>query len=207
MDDLDHLFIFCTSFNCIRILDNTYLQNTKFSIEMKIYPIEECNDTDYYIATDKLNFWFDNVVDGSIIFCHTNKWAKNCFIDNTLNDLMITPEDPTDDHLALLLRCKSFYITQKAFNIGSMTIVSDISNIKYVSGGDPLDYLPDSNEYLPKNRWFDKAWWLRGDGSMLDLPKQKGEEEAAWEFSLTFLEELDMTKGELVKYKFQPKII
>lgn len=135
------------------------------------------HDIDHYkLSLMKVKFWFDNIVDGCIVFSRDNKWAMKTFIDKkgkirVNNRLMILPEEPSDSLMIQIFHSKMNAITGKYMSFGITEIESNTGDdeIGYTFFGDGELELPTMEEWMGPRNWFSKPWWARDDTSTFDL--------------------------------------
>jgi len=108
MDDDSALFIhYNFSFSMCRIIENV-LVPSNFKVKAEVNIME---DSMVEIALRKINYWLNNMVSGCIVISANNSVGFRAVLndDNTprlQNALMITPDEPTDDFLCVLLQSK-----------------------------------------------------------------------------------------------------
>lgn len=164
---------FRTEFTIIRLLDKRMVSSkVEFTAELAIH--DDATAEEQIRVLSGMRKWFDVVLDGSIAFCPANDISQTTF-EELDNDLMLCPDDPYD-HILLAL------IVAKINAIGSDTMYSLHSHLVSDLGegfgnyleGDPDGILPSLTEWLGPVTYFDKPWWHRSDGSMIDLAVGEG---------------------------------
>ena len=164
---------FKIDFSIIRLLDRRIVSsNIEFSAELDIN--DEASAEEQVKVLSSMRKWFDGILDGCIAFCPANEISQST-LEALDNNLMFCPDDPYD-HLLLTL------LVAKINAIGSGTMRAVHSHLRSNLGegfgnwfeGDPDDVLPSLTEWLGPTTYFDKPWWHRSDGSMLDLAVGEG---------------------------------
>jgi hypothetical protein len=200
---------------------------TKIKMKAEVMPTEDTVDNDFDVAFSKIKFWFDSIVTNSIIFCKNNEVARSMLIKDGLptmpNHLIMTPFEPTDEHLAILFQAKMTALSDQNFDFGSIKIKSDTSNgltFTYVGSWD--EDLPEMKDWFDITPYyFDVPWWQRSDISSIDMIV--GEFDSTkiptWASKLDFIEESfrvdeddskqvpHIESAVIIKGIFKPKII
>ncbi len=226
-DDLDDgisiTLDFVEKVTITRFLSGSLIPSNIF-IRAEVLPTNKVEEIDFDITFSKIKFWFENIVAKSVIFCKHNKMAAKMMLNtknghpNTMNHLMITPHEPTDDHLATLLQSKMAALSAGKIEFGCVRIRSDSSNgLMFTYIGNWEDDLPGMKEWFnAKPYYFSTPWWTRNDVSMIDLKYPDATVRPPWAFTLDFIEESIRPKPkrksskkkveEVIKFA-QPKII
>jgi hypothetical protein len=220
----NHLFISLRhEFKATRVIGQR-LSPTNIKVKCDISTLDV--DTDDYavrmeIALAKMAYFFEKVVDNSVIINGENEWAAMAFLgDNgpeTSNNVMLCPEEPTDALLCELLLVKLKAITQGAFDFHSIEVEStDARGMSFLFvGGTPGESFPTAEEWLTERNWFSKAWWNRADASTLDqIPSDEDDLNTPpqWAYSLGFIAEQMVEPNSkpdtvVVRPEFRPKVI
>lgn len=221
MDDaeLTHFISFRFKFNCIRVLDNFFLPSTfKGRVEVAASPD---NESGSMFPLDKIRFWLKHI-ENSIVIYTANQEAADMLVDPTNmryragNELMLSPIDPTDTNIAILLQSKFNALADGELYFGPIQIESDLSeDLVFTFIGDAHDELPTWEDWIPQENpnWFDKPWWMRNDSSTMDISAPVGtdvSETPDWAFSLDFLrDEPSKSDGHptIIAAKFKPTVI
>lgn len=178
--DEDILYInFSQKFRAIRILGNEcYITNwtLRANVYGELFGEDEIDNLN--IATMKVKFWFDNIVNDSIIFAKSNDWAVSAFLsDNdplTDTNIILVPDDPTDDKLALVFQAKMNAL-------GNPVGFSDIELESDNARGLSFTYVGETDRLLPSiEDWtiaehLGQPWWNRDDASTFDSPNLTAE--------------------------------
>ena len=160
--------IFRTEFSVIRLLENRLLSSViEFSADLEIDDSAEAQDQ--MRTLECMRRWIDVIVNDSLVFCPTDNIPPALFKDLE-NNIMITPDEPYD-HLLLVLICSK--LNAIGSGIASISHGQLVSNLGDGFGnwfeGDTDDVLPTLTEWLGDRTYFDKPWWNRSDGSMIDI--------------------------------------
>jgi len=182
---------------------------------------KKLNDNfDYYL--NKLSVFFEYTLNNSLVFDKNNQWAFNTFIntkDNeklVSNNIILTFNEPTNDHLILLLHSKLNNLCDNILEFYSLTLSDDNSrNISFTFVGDSEKII--SNEEWIENCYHDKPWWSRNDFSTIDLKKTENNKEPYYMNNIedTILDKIESVvrqksnkEEKVIKInKFIPKII
>jgi hypothetical protein len=216
---------FTHTINLIRYIDST-LSSTRFQLRADLVPVEDLEDIDFDIVFAKIKFWLDTIVSRCIAFSCRNETAFEMLLGEggeprLSNHLMITPEEPQDDHLAVLLQSKLTALAGGKMQFGCIRIESDSpSGLTFTYVGDWQDDLPPMQDWFSKRPYyFDQPWWTRDDVSTLDIvPVDDADfsQRPIWAMTLDFIENsirppISEKKAEQVdvpvKGNFKPKII
>ncbi len=215
MSDLEsNVFIhYSFEFSMCRLLDALLLPSTiRVKAEVNII-----NDEAVDLALRKINYWLDNYVSGSIAV-PANDIGLSLVLDEKssprlLNQLIITPEIPSDDHLCLLFQSKLQALAAGAFAVGMVEITSDNADgLTFTYVGDSEEWLPTMDEWITGPTWFADPWWLRDDASTFDTmapPDADLNIKPSWATDLNFLAKDSMPQEDaiILKGDFRPKII
>jgi len=135
------------------------------------------NNFDYYL--NKLSVFFEYTLNNTVVFDKNNNWAINSFIDLKKNEkliennIMLTINEPTNDHLVILLHCKLNSLGENILEFYSLTLSDDKSrDVSFTFVGDSrklIQLIPEDDWF--KNTYHEEPWWLRSDFSTIDLKK------------------------------------
>lgn len=216
LSDVEVLIDFEHTLTIIRLIENTLIPST-LRIKAEVLPGLIEVESDFDIAFAKIRFWFENVVSRSIAFCRDNDAAMDMLTSDagknvTGNNLMLTPEEPTDAHLAAIFQAKMSALANGVLGFGTVEIRSDnVVGLMFTFVGEAEEVLPTMDEWIGKRTYFDAPWWLRDDASTLDVvPPEDADLKAIpdWAFSLDFIEKSYRPKQEfVVRPEFKPVII
>lgn len=213
-DDIDINISYKVSFDLIRLIGSAMLPS-KFTGTLYIDPIEDDGIDHIDTALTYFKYWIDKVVSRSIAFGRTNSMAFEAIFDeegtNRFNNtLMLTPSEPTDEMIALLLMAKfNAFGKGKVEAVGIEIESSNHSGVTFNVGGDPLLVLPDYADWMGDERtYFDSAWWTRDDASSLDVIAFDADDVTKtppWAYSIA--EAIETPKHGSTKPSFTPKVI
>jgi hypothetical protein len=211
---------FSHRFNIIRFLGNN-LRAARMDVRVEVMPNEDAREVDFDIAFAKIKFWIETIVNGSIAFSRTNTTAIDMIFGQDqkpklVNHLMLTPFEPTDEHLACLIQAKMTAFSGGKINFGCVRVQTENSNgLVFTYVGDWEKDLPDMEHWFTtKPYYFETPWWTRDDVSILDVIVGDYNPDVipAWAFKLDFIEN-SIHKREVpeedivIKGAFHPKII
>jgi hypothetical protein len=205
----------------IKVIDKMLIP-TSVKLIADIIPEEDEKIADYLIlgALTKIKFWFEQIVDKSVLFNRNNEWALNSFVDSTgtqqlENNLMVLPEDPTDELLAQVFQCKMNALGNNHILFGPIEIITDNpTGVSFLFSGDGEMHLPLMSEWVGERSHFTDPWWCRNDASMLDIipePDADLTEIPAFAKNLDFiidaLRPSDTPVAGVIRPSFKPEII
>lgn len=208
---------FLFSIKVIRVMENILIPSI-IRFKMEFIPMETAEENDIDVSFAKMRYWLDNVINKSIIFAHDNESAITMFIDDKGNNtraanvLVLTPEEPNDQHLAVIFQAKLQALAGNSMAFGPVEVKSDNQlGLTFTFVGDSRSILPKMSDWVGERSFFDKPWWDRDDGSTLDvLPPDDADltVKPAWAFDFDFLDK-QKTKpnGVIVRHEFRPKVI
>jgi len=205
-DDIDVLIDFEQNIMVVRVVDDVFMPS-QLSIKAEILPMENSNEQDCEIAFAKVRFWLENIVTRCIIFGRNNTAALSMLIsddgkNNSGNLLMLTPDEPTDENLAILLQAKMNALACGAIIFGSVEIKSNnITGLRFTFIGESDDILPDMDTWIGKHTYFDTPWWNRDDASTIDVvPADDAnlDDKPLWAYDLDFIAKAIRPKQEVV---------
>lgn len=156
------------------------------------------DDPKYYdIAFQKMEMLFKVMLDDSIITYYEHAEDLSNIYQN---QIIATPEKPSDVCIGQLIYSKLSAITEGSFIIDHITISSNLGrNIKIIIDQDSLDVV---NSVSKKDWWGrldidEKFWWNRNDTTTCDIVLEDGtvdKGKITWEE--IFKEELENIKSE-----------
>lgn len=176
LDDFNETFLHYTfDIRLVRLVGRTFLP-AKLTMEAEILLDEDADDSEVEMAFLKIRHWLDNYVSRSIVFRRENEAARNMLIDDagmnrTGNFIMLTPGEPTDEHLGVLFQAKIGAIAAGTVGVGAMRVKADgPTGISVTFTGDAMEMLPSMQEWVGETpNFFETPWWSRSDTSMLDI--------------------------------------
>lgn len=212
----DELYLrYSIDFEAIRVLGGSLLP-TKWSLKTDIIIENEIEDADFNFVLLKLKFWFDQILSKGIIFNRDNHWAIDSFMREGIeNNLIITPGEPTDDLISILMYTKMNALADGLLTFSGIDLQSDNSKgLSFIFVGTGNSSLPDNKNWVGERSYFDKPWWHRNDSSTLDLIPENNanlKEIPEFAFSLDFLKDTNkgniINKAKVIKPEFKPKVI
>src|ERR1051325_4995519 len=107
---MDVMLDFSQKVSFVRYINNAVLA-TRFTIRADVLPMDGVEEIDIDISLAKIKFWYETVVSRSVVFGRHNEMAWATLLDDdgkprVTNTLMVTPDEPNDDHLASLMQSK-----------------------------------------------------------------------------------------------------
>lgn len=210
---------FTQKVSLIRYLGNSLLPSS-LSIRAEVIPSDTAQEIDFDVTFAKIKFWFETIVARSVVFCRTNETAIGMMISEEgrpkiANHMMITPFEPSDEHLACIFQSKMSALSGGTIDFGYVRIKTDSTGLVFTYVGNWQDDLPVMEDWFStKPYYFDTPWWTRDDVSTIDMTV--GEIDPlvppAWAFKLDFIDESIRPKTDenptvIIKGAFQPKII
>jgi len=211
----DVMISFEQEITMVRLMEDHFLPS-QISIKAQIYPLKGSNDQDLEIAFQKVSFWLDNVVSRCIAFKRSNEAAQKMLIsegkNNSSNMLMLTPEEPTDEMMAILFQAKMTALSEHKIAFGSVEIKSNNwTGLRFTFLGDASESLPNMDEWVGSPNYFDEPWWNRDDASTLDVVIDSSTDtttKPAWAYKLDFIANAIRPAHETIARPiFKPKII
>jgi hypothetical protein len=195
-DGVNVIIDFTQKVSFVRMMGNV-LTPTRLTIKAEVLPSPNAKDIDFDISFAKIKFWFETVVSRTVVFCRNNTTALGMFIDDegrsvVINHLMISPNEPTDEHLGALFQSKMQALSGGTMAFGLMRINSESqSGLVWSYVGDWEDDLPKMADWFQtKPYYFDIPWWARNDTSTIDMIGQGVTDFShppAWAYNLDFI--------------------
>jgi len=214
--DVNMLISFEQSFTMIRIIDNLFLSST-FDIKAEVLGVDDSNEHDFDIAFAKVRFWLENVVSRCIAFRRGNEAALKMLItedgkNNSGNLLMLTPDEPTDESIAVLMQAKMTALAAGRLIFGSVEIKSNnLNGLRFTFVGSAHDVLPGMDDWVGAPNFFTQPWWDRDDASTIDVVPAEDTDltkTPAWAYDLDFIANAMRPPQEpLFRAEFKPTII
>lgn len=229
-EDAEDLFVTLSlDFKAIRVIENQLIPTTwqlKTQIiwnEVEDLEDQEAEDRHDYatqLAITKTRFWFDHMINGSVLFSRNNEWALRAFLDDTgvqtvQNHLVVLPDDPVDSLLAEIFQSKMNAFAAGALEYGYVDLTADDTNgFSFLFVGAGEYNLPSIEEWVGPRSHFSKPWWARNDASTIDVIPEESDDlkiPPSFAYSLDFLG--DGLRGEqtptarIIKPEFRPEVI
>lgn len=200
------------SFSICRLIDDILLPST-FQVKAEVDIVD---DTKVELALRKINYWLSEYVSGAIAVPATELGLSLILDERSTprfqNQLIITPDDPTDDHICMLLQSKLQALADGAFAVGLIEITGDnAEGLTFTYVGDSEESLPTMAEWVTGPTWFSQPWWLRDDASTFDTvaPAEADLTIApVWAADLNFLaRDIAPQEAIVLRGDFSPRII
>lgn len=196
-DGVNVLIDFSQTVNLVRMTGNV-ITPVRLTIKAQVLPAQDALEIDFDISFAKIKFWFENIVSRTIIFCRDNNLALSMFTDadgksRVINYLMISPNEPTDEHLGALFQSKMTALSGGTMDFGVVRVNSEASSgLVWSYVGDWREDLPDMEHWFSKKPYyFDIPWWARNDTSTIDMIAEgvtDFSQTPSWAFNLDFIE-------------------
>jgi hypothetical protein len=189
---------------------------TRLSVKAEVAIDDTTTDENVDLLMTKVQYWIDHCMARSVIFCPANTLALEMMLDGegsprTSNLLMLTPDEPSDDHLAVILQAKLSALGDDMLIFGSVELKSDNSSgLTFTYIGDNEDILPSMGDWVPGPNWFSVPWWHRNDVSMIDTvpsPDTDLTDTPGWATNFDFLTKRETASAVIVKGEFRPQVI
>ena len=200
----------------VRVINNTFVPS-KIKLSAEVIPVHDLQEEEFDASITKMRFWLEAVVSRCIAFSRDNTNAIKMLIDaegrnNSDNMLLLTPLEPTDQHLAALFQAKLTALCGGDIIIGSVEMRSNnMAGLVFRFIGEAEDILPTMGEWIGTHTFFDEPWWMRDDASTLDVTPALDADltkKPDWAYSLDFLSKTCNTaKDVIVRPEFQPTVI
>lgn len=214
-DDQDTFVDYTFNVSLCRLVGMQLLP-TKLTVKLGIEIIAD-EDNDIQVALNKINHWMDNFVSRAIAVSSMNSEGLSMLLDENNkplleNPLMVTPIEPTDHHLMFIFMSKITALADGAVEVVKVEITSsDAQGLSFTYIGDGEGQLPDMDEWIPGENWFDVPWWSRDDISMIDTVAPEGADltvRPSWAATLDFLKPDYKDQAAIViNGEWEPKII
>ncbi|CAM6053370.1 unnamed protein product [Sphagnum tenellum] len=201
----------------VRLVENIFLPS-QIHIKAAVMPLAETTENDYTIAFAKVRYWLENIMSRSIAFNRNNQAAVKILFDadgynKSGNLIMLTPDEPTDENMAILLQAKMIALASGKLGFGSVEIKSNnLTGLRFTFIGSSEEMLPSMQEWIGDHTYFDQPWWSRDDASTLDvIPAEDADlsEKPSWAYNLDFIEKMIQPKQDnvVLRPEFKPTVI
>lgn len=166
---------FTSNFSLIRLLDKSLVpSNCEVKIHLEIEPAGDDRKQEACLKAIKL--WLENYLDGSIAY-YPGTTVDTTLFEDIANNIILTPDEPNDYHLCILLHSKLNAIGQNLISISKTEFASDKGEGFSCSiSGSTSEWLPSNKDWMGEDAIFDQPWWVRKDGSTIDLPYHQGDD-------------------------------
>ena len=219
-DDVNIIIDFSHKVSLVRFLGDTMVP-ARLKMRAEVFASETAQEIDFDITFAKIKFWFETVVSRSVAFSRTNSTAMNMLVNElgkprVVNHLMVTPFEPTDEHLAVLFQSKMGALSKHTIEFGGVRVEAEDAGLVFTYIGDWREDLPTmDNWFAIKPYYFDSPWWQRDDASTLDVIAADAELDKPpnWAYRLDFIENAIRPKPSekpetvVIRGAFRPKII
>lgn len=168
---------YTNSFSIIRLLDNKLYSN-KCSIKLDLNMLNQESSTtaERTTAIKQMDYWINNILDQSI-FYHVVDEIDTGMFSHLDNNIIFSPGETHDHVLMLLLHCKLNAIGQGHVSVSQIEFLSDMNKtLVHRFSGDSAAKFPSNQEWVGPVGFFDQPWWLRSDGSTMDVILEPGED-------------------------------
>jgi hypothetical protein len=196
-DSVNVVIDFSTEVNLVRIIGNAFIP-ARLKVRAEVLPTKNATEIDFDITFAKIKFWFDTIVSRTIVFSRSNASALSMVTDDegkptVLNQLMIAPHEPTDEHLGALFQAKMAALSGGTMEFGAVRVSSEAPNgLVWTYVGDWQRDLPAMQQWFNTTPyWFNEPWWARDDASTIDMISQGSydpEKPPTWAMTLDFIE-------------------
>lgn len=165
---------FTKKIRIVKIFEKGFIQPTELEIMADFYVDAESEkkESDIVRTTNRINFFFDTILQNSIWLSKENDlFIKTFFPDGCAktipNCIILLPRDPSDDIISMILTAKINSISENC-GISEIKITSSGGFLStFLFSGNPFCILPSAEE------WFGVAngkepWWCRKDFTTWD---------------------------------------
>lgn len=206
MDEEEYLLCSLNfSFKGIRCIENTFI-TSNWKAKFQLYFKDERSQIDLLQSVNKLRYFFNQILDDSIIFNVQSDFANFFFTDGGEkimgNNYMMLPFDPTDDFLGIILCRKINSFIGVDFLVGGVEIESDNAlnlSFQYFGNGDAYFNEIEGWHNLWDAPMMEAPWWERNDATTYDIPK--GDE--SWIDDFTSLMTNNLKTTNIIKTNFK----
>jgi hypothetical protein len=208
------------AFHGIKVVRNHYVAgNWEFTLDVMPASELSINSNEICGAFAKMKYWVEEIVNGSLMFAHSNKWAVNQFFGEhqkelVANNIVLLPGPVSDDLIAKILHAKLTALSNNSLIVGPIELCSaDGLGISIFYTGENSD-LPPIEQWVGKRSFFDKPWWDRDDSSTLDIVPSAADNIAvkphfaeSLDFLVTPPRKKRRKKADVIRHNFRPNII
>lgn len=200
-----------------RVTDKTFMPSViKIKCEIMYAEDEDFPEHMTSVAFNKVKFWFDHYVTGSVVFCRDNDYASSIFVQDgkqvVKNTMILAPDEPSDGVLSALFLSKMNALANGCLWFTTLEIESNKDGLNFLFLGNPRSALPTPEQWLGDRNYFTVPWWERDDSSSIDVIPPDDDDLSvipAFAKSLDFLADLYHTdeQEERIIRPFNPTII
>ena len=219
-EDINVMIDFSQKITLVRFLGETMLP-ARLTMRAEVFANENAKEIDFDVTFAKIKFWFETVVSRSVVFARSNTTAMNMLVNElgkprVVNHLMLTPFEPTDEHLAVLFQSKMGALSDGAIEFGSIRVEPEDGGLVFTYVGHWHDDLPPMEDWFnTKPYYFEQPWWQRSDASTLDViaADADADQQPAWAYKLDFIDHAirpktsDKPEEVVIRGAFRPKVI
>lgn len=201
---------------CTRFCVNSLVSSTMtFSMEYAVNP--DASADDVITSWRKIEHFFESL-DQSLMVCASNPVGVAVAIDTKAqrgrfsNRLVLTPEEPVEDHVSFLMLSKMNAIGGDIIAFGGIEVSSREScGFSFAMLGCAANYLPMMAEWMGTPNWFKEPWWSRDDATTIDSIAPVGTDVSVppeWFETWDFLTSpRPQNSGVVIKGKFKPRLV
>lgn len=211
-------------FKAIKVVENQLIPST-FTLKTQLMWNEDEEEDDRHdfetqLAISKIRFWFENIIDESVMFSRANTWAIRAFLSDegtqtVENHLVVLPDDPADSLLAEIFQSKMNALAGNALHFGYVDLSADNANgFSFLFAGYGEYNLPNMEQWIGTRSYFSKPWWARDDASTIDvIPDEHDDlkDTPNFAYSLNFLGDSISSENKptarIIRPEFKPEII
>lgn len=203
---------------------NDLIVPSRLKIRAEVFASETAQEIDFDITFAKIKFWFETVVSKSVVFSRSNGTAMDMLLNEAgqprlINHLMVTPYEPTDEHLAVLFQSKMSALSNGTVEFGGIRVEVEEAGLVFTYIGDWRDDLPSMSDWFDvKPYYFEEPWWQRNDASTLDViaPDADLTKLPSWAYKMDFIENAIRPRSNpkptaaedvVIRGAFRPKVI
>jgi hypothetical protein len=170
-----------TKFMITRIIDKTII-SSKCELELTVN-ISMGSDRNHAIILKSIRYWLDQLVDQAVAYNVFESTTPIDFFDWVSNNVIMSPDEPNDWLLLILLCAKVNAIGQGCINVATARLKTNTAHgFGNTFTGNPLSLLPNNDDWVGNPAVHDQPWWNRSDGSTMDVRIQKDIDELPTKF-------------------------
>lgn len=176
---MNHGFELASTIDCrfriTRLIDQDFV-SSECRLELVIH-IDPSSTSDHSIILKCMRWWLDSVLDQSVCYSVQNTAAPLDTISWCNNNVIMAPEEPNDWLLLVMICAKLNAIGEGCVRVISAKMSTNTGNgFGNVFTGDPLELLPETQDWVGLPAFRDQPWWNRPDGGTIDI-KLTGDEQ------------------------------
>ncbi len=212
-DDNDTVISHGCRISLIRFMNNR-LVPTSFTLDLTLEFSADFEQDDLDFALDKFEYWIENHVNDCVAVAYDNEMAFSMLLEGHSvrvgNTLMITPTEPDDIGLLMVLASKMNAFSKGVFTVEFSRFLPERDGLTVGFTGNPSNLLPPMDKWINGKNWFKHPWWNRDDCSTIDSVMPEGsdpKELPDWASNLDFLREEPTAPPIIIRGNFTPTII